>query len=270
MDFTKKVTLKAALAAVTIIIIAVYIIMISGCGQAADNLPAPEDGQLTIFSNRILVGTDASYPPFEFASDGEIVGFDIDIAREIALRLGRELEIVPIAWDFTYRIPEDIRLDMIISAISESEGKGQFVDFSDPYYTMKYMLIVLSGASLTIREDLKGKNVGMLDNRVKDLDPAYVKDFNIQGYKEVLVMMEDLKSGKIDAVLKSVPVGKNLIEENSGIYRVLETVKSNRSFNMVFHKGSSLRDEVNLILAGMVQDGTYQEIYDRWFLLPAK
>ncbi len=270
MDFTKIVTTKAALAAVIVMIIAVYMIMIPGCGQAADNIPGPEDGQLTIFSSRILVGTDASYPPFEFINDGEIAGFDIDIAGEIASRLGKKLEIVPIAWDFSYRIPEDIRLDMIISAISASEGKEEFVDFSDPYYTMEYILVVLSDASLTIREDLRGKDVGMLDIRVKDLDPAYLKDFNIQEYKEVLVMMDDLKSGKIDAVLKSVPVGKNLIEENGGIYRVLEKVKSNRSFNMVFHKGSPLRDEVNSILAEMVQDGTCQEIYDRWFLLPEK
>lgn len=268
MNFTKKITGTAAVLAVIIIIIFTYAGMVTGCGQAADGTMTPGDGKLTFFSNRILVGTDASYPPFEFIQDGEVVGFDIDIASEIASRLEKELEIVPITWDFTYRIPEDTRLDMIISAVSADESKEEFVDFSVPYYTMEYILIVLSDASLTIKEDLKGKKVGMLDIRVKDLDPEYIKDFQIEEYKEVLVLMEDLKNGNINAVLKSVPVGKNLVEENNGIYRVLETVESNRSFNIVFHEGSPLKEEVNRILADMVEDGTYQEIYDRWFLFP--
>ena len=108
----------------------------------------------------------------------------------------------------------------------------------------------------------------MIDTSVKDLDPEYIKSFNIEEYKEILVMMEDLRNKSIDGVIISVPFGKNIIEENNGIYRVLETIESEKVFNMVFHKGSPLKDEVNRILDEMIQDGTYQEIYDSWFLLP--
>ena len=69
-------------------------------------------------------------------------------------------------------------------------------------------------------------------------------------------------------MLISVPVGKNIIEENSGIYRVLEVVKSQKVFNIVFHKGSPLKEEVDRILAEMAGDGTYKEIYDSWFSFP--
>ena len=80
-------------------------------------------------------------------------------------------------------------------------------------------------------------------------------------------MMEDLRNKSIDAALVSIPMCKNMIEENNGIYSILETIDSNMQFNMVFHEGSPLRDEVNNILDEMIQDGTYQKIYDNWFSL---
>lgn len=267
-DLTKKIIGTAAVLTILLIMVIMYAGIVPGCGKASSGMQALKEGQVTYFSNRLLVGTDASYPPFEFTEDGIIKGFDIDIAAEIASRLDREMEIVPITWDFTYKIPEDTRLDMIISAVSADPGKEEFVDFSQPYYNMEYTLIVLSDARLTIKEDLKGKAVGMIDIRVKDIDPEYLKDFTVEEYKEVLVMMDDLRKGNIDAVLKCIPVGKSILEENTGLYRILETVKSQNFFNIVFHKGSPLKDEVDSILDDMVQDGTYQEIYDSWFLLP--
>jgi ABC-type amino acid transport substrate-binding protein len=267
-DLTKKIIGTIAVFTVIIIMAIMYAGIVPGCSQASNGIAAFKDGQLTYYKSRILVGTDASYPPFEFMRDGEIQGFDIDIASEIAARLEKEIQIVPITWDFSYEIPVDTKLDMIISAVSKEEDEKEFVDFSDPYYTMEYMLFILSDAELTIKEDLKGKKVGMIDACVKNLDPEYLKSFAIEEYKEILVMMEDLRNKSIDGVLISVPFGKNIIEENSGIYRVLETIESNKTFNIVFHKGSPLKDEVNRILEEMIQDGTYQDIYDTWFLLP--
>jgi polar amino acid transport system substrate-binding protein len=248
-----------------VVLIILYVVIVPGCEQANNGNQLIKEGQLTIYRNRILVGTDATYPPFEFMEDGITKGFDMDIATEIAYRLDKEMQIIPITWDFTYKIPEDIRLDMIISAVSADAEKEEIVDFSDPYYIMEYLLITLSDAELVIKEDLKGKKVGMIDIRVKDLDTEYIQDFSIEEYKDILIMMEDLRSGNIDGVILSVPVGKNIIEENNGIYRVLEVTKSLRTFSMVFHKGSPLKDEVNRILEEMVKDGTYQLIYDRWF-----
>ena len=265
---TKKIIGTIAVFTAVIILVIICAGIFSGCGRAENGTSTLKEGQLTFFKNRILIGTDASYPPFEYMEDGVYKGFDIDIAAEIASRLDREMEIVPMTWDFTYKIPEDTRVDMIISAVSADPAKEGFVDFSQPYYSMEYFLIVLSDAELTIKEDLTGKKVGMIDIRVKDIDPEYLKDFVIEEYKEVLIMMDDLRNGNVDAVLKSVPVGVNIIQENNGLFRVLETVKSQRAFNIVFHKGSPLKDEVDRILDEMVQDGTYQEIHDSWFLLP--
>lgn len=273
MIATKRTIRALIVFTVLIIVFLIYSGLAAGCsGQdnGSEINQNGEPGELTILKNKILVGTDALYPPFEFVQDGTVDGFDIDIAQEIAARLEKEMEIVPINWDFTYKIPEDVRLDMIISAISAAEDREEFVDFSDPYYIMEYVFMVLSDAELKIREDLKGKKIGMVGHEVKDLSPEYLKDYTIEEYKCVLLMLEELRSKNIDGVLISIPVGKNIIEKNNGIYRVLEVVKSERTFNIVFHEGSPLRDEVNRILSEMAEDGIYQQIYDKWFSFSAE
>ena len=268
MSITKKAIRKFIVLTVLIIVFLIYSGLSVGCSDQDNGLEINQNGEpqeLTILKSKILLGTDATYPPFEFVQDSIVVGFDIDIAQEIASRLEKELEIIPISWDFSYKIPEDERLDMIISAVSAEEDNSEFVDFSDPYYIMEFMFLVLLDDKLKIKEDLKEKKIGMIDHEIKDLSPEYLEDYTVEEYKDVLLMLEELRNKNIDGLLISVPVGKNIIEENCAIYRVLEVVKSERAFSIVFHKGSPLRDEVNRILSEMDEDGTYQQIYDKWF-----
>ncbi|MFZ3085019.1 MAG: transporter substrate-binding domain-containing protein, partial [Candidatus Hydromicrobium sp.] len=156
LNFTekkKKVLLffiNISLSAV-IILLLFYTISCKVTANADDVSPA---------GKKLIVGCDATYPPFAFAKDGNIDGFDIDIAIEIAKRMDREIEIISINWDSTYKIPEDLKFDMIISAIPIIEEKEGVIDFSSPYFVMEYMLITLSETDIKIKEDLKGKAIG--------------------------------------------------------------------------------------------------------------
>ena len=255
---------------ISIIFFIIFAITLTACEDSiASNLAASEEEtqKLTIFSTRLLVGSDTSYPPFEYLEDGKTVGFDIDIASEIAKRLEKELEIVPITWDSTYDLPEDIKIDMIISAVTGSEDKEELADFSYPYYIMEYILVTLSEAELILKEDLKDKKIGMLADKSEDFDAQYLKDFIIETYSDVIMMIEGLKNKDIEGVLISIPLGKNIIEENNGLFSIIEIVKSEREYNIVFFEGSPLKDEVNGILEEMQADGTYQEIHDKWFAI---
>ncbi|MCJ7665281.1 MAG: ABC transporter substrate-binding protein [Actinobacteria bacterium] len=230
---------------------------------ASDNTPQ----KLTIYRSRLLVGSDATYPPFEYIENGKTVGFDIDIAAEIAERLEKELEIIPITWDIIYDIPEDIKIDMAISAVERTEDKEKLADFSDPYYIEEYMMIALSETKPKLREDLKGKKIGMLEDRPKYFSAEYLEDFTIETYSDIILMFEALKSKDIEGILVSVPLGKSVIEGNNGFFSIIEIVKSEMEYNIVFLKGSPLKDEINRILEEMKQDGTYQVIYDKWFAM---
>src|SRR4030042_1838423 len=213
----------------------------------------------------LTVGCDATYPPFVSMKDGSIVGFDIDIIREIAESMGREIEIESISWDNTYVFPEDMDLDMIISAIPIVEEMESLVDFSDPYFVMEYMLVTLSGIDIKIKEDLEGKEVGRLSSDKSYLDEDYLLNYGIEAYNDIAAMFEDLRNENISGVLISLPIGNNLMTENEGIYSVLEIIKSNKEFGIVLKEGSALKEEVNRIIEEIVLDGTYDEIYGRWF-----
>src|SRR4030042_3086790 len=213
----------------------------------------------------LVVGCDSTYPPFASMKDGSIVGFDIDIIREIAERMGRDIEIESIKWDNTYVFPEDMDLDMIISAIPIVEEMESLVDFSDPYFVMEYMLITLSGIDIKIKEDLEGKEVGILSSEKSYLDEDYLLNYGIEAYNDIAAMFEDLRNENISGVLISLPIGTNLMTENEGIYSVLEIIKSNKEFSIVLKEGSALKEEVNRIIEEILQDGTYDEIYSRWF-----
>jgi ABC-type amino acid transport substrate-binding protein len=214
---------------------------------------------------KLIVACDATYPPFESIKDGNVEGFDIDIAGEIAGRMNREIEIIQIKWDSTYQIPEDFEFDMIISAIPIIEGKENIIDFSIPYFVMKYMLVTLSETDIKTKEDLNGKDVGILETEKDYLDEDYLLNFKIESFDDIVMVFDSLKNKEIDGVLISLPIGVNLLTENEGIYSVLEVVESNKEFGIVFSKGSTLKEEVDGILNEIKEDGTYDDIYTKWF-----
>ena len=260
--YFKKKNKKIFLFFINIFLSAVIIFLLFSavsCKTADNNGNENTDGE------NLTVGCDATYPPFESMEDGDIVGFDIDIIREIAERMGREIEIESIKWDNTYEFPEDMDLDMIISAIPILEEKESLVDFSDPYFVMEYMLITLSGIDIKIKEDLEGKEIGILNSEESYLDEDYLLNYRIEGYDDMATMFEDLRNENISGILISLPIGTNLMTENEGIYSILEIIESNKEFVIVLKEGSDLKEEVNRVIEEIMQDGTYDEIYGRWF-----
>lgn len=241
----------------------IFLLVLSAGCRSSENIAAARIASTD--KSKLVVGCDPTYPVFEFIKDGNIVGFDIDIAREIAARMERELEVVAIDWKATYEIPEDLKLDMVISAVPITPEKKDIIDFSIPYFTMEYMLIVLNETDIKTQQNLKGESVGILNIEKSYLDEDYLLNYRIEGYDDITVMIDSLKNKNIDGILISLPMGVNFITGNTGIYRVIENVKSSKEYGIVFSKGSALKEEVNDILEEIKEDGTYDEIYARWF-----
>lgn len=263
LNFTPKKK-KVLLFFINICICVAIILLVAplvSCGASG----AVNEMKIATDSKKLIVGSDTNYKPFEFKEDGNVEGFDIDIAREIAKRMDKEMEIISITWDSTYQIPEDLKLDMIISAVPITDEKENLVDFSSPYFVMEYMLVTLSETDIKRKKDLEGKTVGILESGKKDLSEDYLFTYNIKDYKDIVIMFDDLRNKNVDGVLISRPIGVNMLPEYEGIYIVLEVVKSNKEFGIVFTKGSALKEEVDRILEEIKEDGTYDDIYDKWF-----
>ncbi len=249
--------------AVLISILAVCLILsLAGClkiSTAASTTPNFDFDKKTI-----VIGSDTTYPPFEYLDNGETLGFDIDIIKEIAARLGKNIEIKNIAWNPEYKELIDGKIDMIISAVPETV-ESTIVDFSKSYFTLEYLLISLNGSEIKTKENLAGKKIGILKVGRDCISDEYLKNYKLNIYEDIMAMLQALKDKEIEAILIASPMGVSLLRENKDTYMVMDKITANKNFVMVFNKGSVLREKVNNAIDQIKADGTYKSIYDKWF-----
>lgn len=241
---------------------------LAGCDRFG-NVTAAENSQGSNSSqenkNLLNVGSDTTYPPFEFIDNGEIAGFDIDLIKEITSRMKKEIEITSGSWDPEFKDLIDGKLDIIISAVPIETGKTAIVDYSRPYYTLEYLLVSLNGSEIKIKEDLAGKRIGVLKVGKSNISEDYLTDYEVLDYEDIIDMLDALRNKEIEAVLINLPLAVSLLKDNKDMYLVLDKINSDRELAIVFKKGSSLVSEVNQTLDAMVADGEFQSIYDKWF-----
>ena len=218
----------------------------------------------TVFSKFLNVGIDATLPPFAYLSGEEIVGFDVDLAAEIAERLGKELKITQISYGEIYEKIIEPDIDIIISAIIPNQEKSKIADFSDPYYTLEYTLITLTTSKLTIGNDFISKKIGLIKSEIENLDPDFLLNYSVNKYDDAVALINALKSGEVDGILISAPIGIRILKDDPDSYKFIEKIKSNASYSIVIKKGTGLTERINEILKEMNADGTFQEIYNEW------
>ena len=239
---------------------------LAGCDRFASTT-ASENSQGSSQGNKslLIVGSDTTYPPFEFIASGDIAGFDIDLIKEVVSRMKKEIEITPSSWDPEFKDLIDGKLDIVISAVSIEAEKTTIVDFSKPYYTLEYLLVSLSGSEIKVKEDLAGKKIGILKVGKSNISDDYLINYEVLDYEDIMDMLDALGNKEIEAVLINLPLAVSLLKDNKDMYLVLDKINSDREFVIVFKKGSPLVWQVNQILDTMLTDGKYQSIYDKWF-----
>ena len=211
------------------------------------------------------IAVDSTFPPFAFLMEDKVSGFDIDIAGEIAKRLGRELKISQISWNEIFERINDAGIDAIISGISNSVDRQKSVDFSEPYYSLEFISLTLSSSSIILKEELVNKKVGMLKNEMEDLGPDILSQYLITGYDDVVALIKGLKAEEIQGIIISIPIGVKILNEDPETYRFISRMESIIEYSIVLKKGSLLTEKVNQVLKEITDDGTYKKIYDNWF-----
>lgn len=221
--------MKVGIVKKLIALIAVSTIAISmvGCGSNAkkDSSKSNVSSLEAIKSKgKLVIGTSADYPPYEFHTevDGkdQIVGFDIEIAKQFAADLGVELEIKDMAFDGLLVALQSDKVDMIFAGMTPTEERKQNADFSDIYYTATHRFILRSGeeTAITSMEDLKGKKIGVQKGSIQEgIAQDNFDAANIKSLDKVTDLVLDLKNNKVDAVLAELPVAEINVQKNEGI-----------------------------------------------------
>ena len=245
--------MKKIIALILVCMMAVFVC--AGCGQSKD---AGEKTTLTM-------ATNATFPPYEFHDNGEIVGIDAEIAKAIADKLGMELKIEDMEFDSIIASVQSGKTDMGMAGLTVTEDRKASVDFSDSYATGVQVVIVKNDSDIKSIDDLNGKKIGVQTATTGDIYAGDdYGDENVERYSKGTDAVSALVSGKIDCVIIDNEPAKEFVKANEGL-KILDTEYVTEDYAICFAKGNTeLKDKVNGALKELIADGTVKKIIDKY------
>lgn len=210
--------------------------------------------------NQLVMVTEAGFAPYEYYENGEVVGVDVDIAREIAKYLGKKLVVKDIAFDSIINEVKTGKADFGAAGISYSDDRAKNVDFSINYAVSKQVVIVNNNSSITNVNEISNKKIAVQLGSIADtfVTEKY-KSANVVRQKKYLAAIEDLKTGKVDCVAMDELPAKEIVSKNDGI-KILDGSLTNDSYGMIVKKGNKeLLDAINTVLQNLKDEGKIDE-----------
>lgn len=240
-------------------------------GSSDEGSTATEESDLlaTIQEEGVLrIGTEGTYPPFTFHDDsGELTGFDVEIAREVAERLGVEAEFMETQWDAMFAGLDAERFDMIANQVGIREDRQEKYDFSMPYITSTAVLVTAEdNTEIQSFEDLEGKlSAQSLTSNYAAMATSYGAEVeSVEGFSQAI---ELLIADRVDATINdNLSVLDFQQQRPDAPIKIVAEHEDAAQSGLMFRKGNeSLVEAVNTALQEMIDDGTYQEISEKWF-----
>jgi len=246
----------------------------TGCGgNTSDKGAGTENSQ----PKKIVVGLDDEYPPMGFKNDkNEIIGFDVDLAKAAAKKLGREVEFKAIDWNSKEAELKSGRIDVLWNGLDITPERKENMLFSDPYMANRQVVFIRKGdaknANIAAETDLADKAVGTQAGSTAE---AYItgnealkhsfKEFKTYG--DYISAFMDLENGRLDAVVCDEIVGRYYMAKHADKLDALNVIIGPTSeFGIAFAKeNTALRDEVQKAFDEIVADGTAKKISEEWF-----
>ncbi|MGM0396874.1 MAG: transporter substrate-binding domain-containing protein [Bacillota bacterium] len=216
---------------------------------------------------KLVLGTAADYPPYEFHKeiDGQdqIVGFDIEIAKAIAEELGVELEIVDMKFEglLPALVTDDI--DFIIAGMVAKEERKESVDFSIPYYKAQQRMIVKAEDAETLKtpDDFEGLKIGAQKSSIQEaiaLDKFASAEY--VGLSKITDLVLELKNDKIDGVILVEPVAKAYVSQNDDLFLAEEILGQEDGVAAAVNKGNEdLVQEIDNVLQKLIDEGMIEQ-----------
>lgn len=219
----------------------------------------------------LIVGFDQDFPPMGFVGDdGEYTGFDLELAQEVAKRLGLEYKAQPIAWDSKDMELESGNIDCIWNGFTMT-GREDDYTWTEPYMANQQVFVVANDSDISSQADLAGKIVEVQADSSAEAALKEVPELTAT-FKELLTTADyntafmDLEQGAVDAIAMDVIVAGYQIQQRNADFKILDDSLSEEEYGVGFKKGNTeLRDKVQSTLEEMAEDGTLQEVSEKWF-----
>lgn len=224
---------------VSFLFLLVVVLLITGCKRN---------------NNEIVMATEATFPPYEYYSDGKIVGVDVDIMKEVAKELGKKLKVKDVQFDSIISEVKSGKSDVGAAGISYSEERAKQVAFSDSYMDSMQVLVVRNDSNVESIIDLYDKSVAVQLGTVAD---TYLTDnyseIKVVREKKFLAAIQDLKDSKVDAVLMDYVPAKEFVDDSLNI---LEEPVLIDSYSVIVDKSNKdLLKTINKVIKRMKKNG---------------
>ena len=216
--------------------------------------------------NKIYVGTNAEFEPFEYRDGDKIIGFDIDLINEISKIMGFQFEIVDMQFDGLLPALEAKKIDVIIAGMTATEERKQFVNFSDPYYSSKQSIVVqANNTDITSFDNFTGKKVGVVLGYTGDILVSELPNVEVQKFNTTSETVLALKAQKVDAVVLDYEPAKNYVAQNTEL-KLVETDAATEEYSIAMRKDDTeFLAKVNEALKTIKENGTYDALISKYF-----
>lgn len=256
------------------LILAVLFVMttFAACGEKSGNGNTPTDAGATydMMSNTITMGTNATFPPYEFTDDnGKVIGIDAEIAQAVADKLGKRLVIKDMEFDSLLTAVQGGSVDVVFAGMTVTEERKQAVNFTQSYATGIQVIIVKEGSAIKTVDDLKGKIIGVQTGTTGDIycTDDYGQE-NVKQFNNGALAVAALNNNQVDCVVIDNEPAKNFVKANPGL-KILETEYITEDYAAAVAKqNTELLEKINKAMDELKADGTIEKIIRKY--IPAE
>ncbi len=218
---------------------------------------------------KVIVGTEAGFAPYEYMKGNEVVGIDMDIAKAIADDMGKELEIKNMDFDGALAAVASGKVDFVAAGVSVDEKRLQTMDFSHEYVNSTEVIVVngenpaVTPAAAEVEgADLDGKVVAVQQGNIADIwvsNEEKCKPKEVKRYTKFAQAAEDLKNNKVDCIVMDQYPAEELVASN-GTLKILDGVLFEDKYAVAVKKGNKeLLDQINKVIDKLIKDGKIDE-----------
>ena len=213
---------------------------------------------------KIVMVTNAEFPPYEYHENNTIVGIDADIARAIADQMGMELEIQDMAFDSLIPAIQSGKADFAAAGMTVNEERLRNVDFTETYAEAAQVIIVKEGSAIAAPADLTGKKIGVQTGTTGDIYADDVENAEVQRFNKGMEAVMALTQDKLDAVIIDREPAKVFVKENEGL-KILDEAFTEEEYAIAIKKGNTeLLEKMNAAIKELKESGELQKIVDKY------
>ena len=215
-------------------------------------------------NGKLIMATNAEFPPYEYHDGDKIVGFDVELATAIAKKIGVPLSIEDMAFDSVIASIQTGKADVAVAGLTITDERKQMIDFSDSYITSTQAIIVKDGSKIVDADGLKGKHIGVQTGTTGEIYCGDIEKAKIDSYSKGADAVLDLINGKLDAVVIDEQPAKKFVESNKGL-KVLSEPLTKEDYAIGMKKGSTdLALVINAVIKELKASGDYQKLLDKY------